>query len=183
MKKEISGVTIELRQGDIANQADCEAVVNAANGQLETGGGVAGAIHRAAGPGLAKEARPLGPIKPGEAVITGAHGLPNKYVIHCLGPVYGKDKPEEKLLANCYSNALQLAEKKKVTSIAFPAISTGIFGYPVEEAAKIAFTTIIERISSLKSISNVVFVLYSIQDLEVHERILEQIMQGKEYLG
>ncbi len=183
MKKEISGITIELRQGDIANQADCEAVVNAANAQLETGGGVAGAIHRAAGPGLAKEARPLGPIKPGEAVITGAHDLPNKYVIHCLGPVYGKDKPEEKLLASCYSNALDLAERKQINSIAFPAISTGIFGYPVEEAAKIAFTTIIEKISGLKHLNKVVYVLYSIQDLEIHERILEQIMQGKEYLG
>ena len=183
MKKEISGITIELRQGDIANQADCEAVVNAANAQLETGGGVAGAIHRAAGHGLAKEAEPLGPIKPGEAVITGAHNLPNDYVIHCLGPIYGQDKPENKLLANCYSHALDLAEQKQISSLAFPAISTGIFRYPVEEASKIAFTTIIEKISDLKHLSKIVFVLYSIQDFEIHKRILEQIMQGKEYLG
>ena len=183
MKKEISGVTIELRQGDIANQTDCEAVVNAANEQLETGGGVAGAIHRAAGPGLAKEAKPLGPIKPGEAVITGAHDLPNKYVIHCLGPVYGQDKPEDKLLTDCYKNALALAEGKRLISIAFPAISTGIFGYPAEEAAKVAFTSIIESISNLKHVKKIVFVLYSIQDLEVNKRVLEQIVQGKEYLG
>ncbi|WP_029038638.1 macro domain-containing protein [Salinimicrobium xinjiangense] len=183
MKKEISGVSIELRQGDITRQQDCEAVVNAANAQLETGGGVAGAIHGAAGPGLAKEARPLGPIKPGEAVITGGYDLPNKYVIHCLGPVYGQDKPEDQLLARCYSNALDLAEQKKLTSIAFPAISTGVFGYPAEEAAGVAFSAVIKKIPDLKNVKQIVFVLYSSQDLEIHEKVLEQIFQGKEYLG
>ncbi|MCC8359103.1 macro domain-containing protein [Salinimicrobium sediminilitoris] len=183
MKKMISGVSIELRQGDIANQADCDAVVNAANAQLESGGGVAGAIHRAAGPGLAKEARPLGPIKPGQAVITGAHDLPNKHVIHCLGPVYGKDKPEGELLSRCYGNALDLAEQNEVNSISFPAISTGIFGYPVEEAAKVAFSTLIEKISHLKKVKRIVFVLYSNQDLETHKRVLEQTLQGKDYPG
>lgn len=183
MKKSISGVTIVLRQGDIANQGDCEAVVNAANAQLETGGGIAGAIHTAAGPELANEARTMAPIKPGEAVITKAYDLPNQYVIHCLGPVYGQDKPEDKLLANCYTNALELAEEKQISSIAFPAISTGIFEYPVEDAAKVAFTKIIESISSLKHLKNIIFVLYSEKDLNVHKRVLEQIMQGKEYLG
>ncbi|UZH55733.1 macro domain-containing protein [Salinimicrobium tongyeongense] len=183
MKKIISGVSIELRQGDISKQADCAAVVNAANAQLETGGGVAGAIHRAAGPELAQEARAMAPIKPGEAVITGAHNLPNLYVIHCLGPVYGQDKPEDKLLGNCYSKALDLAEEKQISSIAFPAISTGIFGYPAEAAAKVAFTKIIEKISTLKTLKNVIFVLYNQQDLDIHKRVLEQIMQGKEYLG
>lgn len=182
MEKEVSGVKIELRQGDIVQQADCEAVVNAANAQLETGGGVAGAIHNAAGPGLAKEARPLGPIKPGEAVITGGHWLPNKYVIHCLGPVYGRDKPEEKLLASCYSKALKLAEENKISSIAFPAISTGIFGYPVEEAAKVAFSTVIKKIPELKYVKQIVFVLYSNQDLEIHQKVLEKILLGKEFL-
>lgn len=181
MKKEVSGVIIELRQGDIAKQADCEAVVNAANSRLETGGGVAGAIHRAAGPELAEEARPLGPIKPGEAVITGGYKLPNKYVIHCLGPVYGKDKPEAELLSKCYENALNLADQKEVVSLAFPAISTGIFGYPIEEAAKVAFSTIIEKISILKKVKQIRFVLYSSQDLETHKRVLEQTLQGKDY--
>ncbi|NJW52609.1 macro domain-containing protein [Salinimicrobium oceani] len=176
MKTEISGVTIELRQGDIAQQADCEAVVNAANAKLETGGGVAGAIHRAAGPGLADEARPLGPLKPGEAVITGAHLLPNNYVIHCLGPVYGKDKPAGPLLASCYSRALDLAEQEKVTSIAFPAISTGIFGYPVEEAGMIAFTTILEEIPRLKYVTRIVYVLYSTEDLEMHKHMFAQLL-------
>lgn len=181
MEKEVSGIKIEVRQGDIANQADCEAVVNAANAQLETGGGVAGAIHGAAGPGLAKEARPLGPIKPGEAVITGGHNLPNRYVIHCLGPVYGRDKPEDKLLANCYSNALKIADEHQLQSIAFPAISTGIFGYPVEEAAKVSFTAIIKKAAELKFLKRIVFVLYSPKDLETHKRVLEQILQGKSY--
>ncbi len=174
MEVKIGTISIECVQGDIVNQKDCEAVVNAANAQLKTGGGVAGAIHRAAGPGLAKEARPMGPIEPGEAVITGGHNLPNKYVIHCLGPVYGRDQPEEKLLANCYRNALKLAEENEINSIAFPAISTGIFGYPIEEAARVAFTTIVEQIPMLKHVKNIRFVLHSIKDLEVHERVLEQ---------
>lgn len=174
MKKEISGITIELRQGDIAKQPDCEAIVNAANAQLESGGGVAGAIHSAAGPDLAKEAGPLAPIQPGEAVITAGYNLPNKYVIHCLGPVYGRDRPEEKLLANCYRNALKLAEENEISSIAFPAISTGIFGYPIEEAARVAFTTIAEQAPILDHVRTVRFVLYSIKDYEVHEKVLKK---------
>ncbi len=122
MKKTISDVTIECVKGDIAAQADITAIVNAANAQLRMGGGVAGAIHRAAGPGLSEECRPLAPIEVGEAVITGGHNLPNRYVIHCLGPVYGRDKQESELLARCYRNALRLAEKHNINSIAFPAI-------------------------------------------------------------
>lgn len=175
MKRSISGVTIELRQGDITKQQDCEAVVNAANARLQNGGGVAGAIHKAAGPDLEKEAVPLGPIKPGEAVITGAYDLPNKYVIHCLGPVFGKDKPEDELLGNCYSNALELAEKHQLSSIAFPAISTGIFGYPVEEASKVAFLAVFKKISSLKHLRHIVFVLYSDEDLDVYKKNLDQM--------
>ncbi len=129
MKSDNSKARLEVSQGDIANQPDMDAIVNAANAQLKTGGGVAGAIHRAAGPGLGDECRPLAPIKPGEAVITGAHKLPNKYVIHCLGPVYGRDKPEDKLLAACYENALRLADEQQIASLAFPAISAGAFGY------------------------------------------------------
>lgn len=180
MDRDFSGITIQCRQGDIVNQDDCQAVVNAANAQLETGGGVAGAIHRAAGPELAREARPLAPIKPGEAVITGGYDLPNDYVIHCLGPVYGKDTPEDELLASCYTRALELAEEKKISSIAFPAISTGVFGYPMKEAAYIAFSTIVKRAASLRHIRKIRFVLHSIDDLEVHERVLDQIIKEKE---
>ncbi|MFO7676879.1 MAG: macro domain-containing protein, partial [Thermoplasmatota archaeon] len=105
MEEMISGVKIECVKADIASQVGITAVVNAANAQLRIGGGVAGAIHRAAGPRLEKEGRALAPIRPGQAVITGGYNLPNQYVIHCLGPVYGVDKPEDDLLADCYRNA------------------------------------------------------------------------------
>ena len=169
-----SGVKIELIQGDIANQSDITAIVNAANAQLRKGGGVAGAIHRAAGPRLEKEAVPLGPIEPGEAVITGGHNLPNRYVIHCLGPVYGVNHPEAELLANCYRNALKLAERYEIDSIAFPAISTGIFGYPLEEAAQVVMKTITESIDDLKYVKKIRFVLYDKKTLQVHERYLKE---------
>lgn len=174
MKKDFSGVTLECVTGDIATQADIKAVVNAANAQLRMGGGVAGALHRAAGPGLEKECRPLAPIKPGEAVITGGHNLPNSYVIHCLGPVYGIDKPEAELLTNCYRNALRLAEENKIESVAFPSISTGAFGYPIEEATEVAFRTIKEIITGLKEVRLIRFVLHGVDALTVHENYLEK---------
>ncbi|MFO7784890.1 MAG: macro domain-containing protein [Desulfatiglandales bacterium] len=117
-KRNLHGITLEYVQGDIAHQPDMEAIVNAANAELRIGGGVAGPIHRAAGPGLKRECRPLAPIRPGQAVITGAHNLANCYVIHCLGPIYGVDEPSEELLASCYRNALQLGEQNKISSIA-----------------------------------------------------------------
>ncbi len=175
MEKILSGVKIECLRGNIASQKDMKAIVNAANAQLRIGGGVAGAIHRAAGPGLEEECLPLAPIKPGEAVITGAHNLPNKYVIHCLGPVYGLDKPEDKLLADCYRNALKLAEENRIESVAFPAISSGAFGYPVKEAAKVALGTITEMIPGLRYVSTIRFVLFSEKDLEIHEDILTSV--------
>ena len=138
------------------------------------GGGVAGAIHRAAGPGLAEEARPLGPIEPGEAVLTGAHGLPNRHVIHTLGPVYGQDRPEAELLAGCYRNSLALAEENGIESIAFPAISTGIFGYPVEAAARVALGAVRDEADSLDIVRLVRFVLHSASDLETHEKVLSE---------
>ncbi|WEU39825.1 MAG: macro domain-containing protein [Candidatus Odinarchaeum yellowstonii] len=175
MQVKISNIIIECVKGDIASQQGFTAIVNAANAYLRRGGGVAGAIHKAAGPGLEEECKPLAPIKPGEAVITGGHNLPNKYVIHCLGPVYGFDKPEDKHLSDCYRNALKLAEKHQIDSIAFPAISTGAFQYPVEEAAKIAFKTIIELIPELKYVKRVRFVLHSERDLQTHEKILAEL--------
>ena len=108
---------IQCVQGDITAQPDLDAIVNAANARLATGGGVAGAIHRAAGPQLARECAPLAPIEPGQAVLTGGHGLPNPHVIHCLGPVYGRDRPADRLLAECYRNALRLAEDAGLTSL------------------------------------------------------------------
>jgi len=168
----VSGVRIELAVGDITAQPDVDAVVNAANAELAPGGGVAGAIHRVAGPGLAEECRPLGPIDPGACVLTGAHQLPNRAVLHCLGPVYGRDEPAAELLASCYRNALELAEGAAASSVAFPAISTGIFGYPIEEAAEVALRTIAAQASHLHHVRLVRMVLHRPEDLEVHRTAL-----------
>lgn len=175
MRKVYAGITIECITGDIASQQDITAVVNAANAQLRPGGGVAGALHRAAGPGLEEEGRPLAPIQPGEAVITGGHKLPNRYVIHCLGPVFGSDKPEDKLLADCYRNALHLAEEKAIDSIAFPAISTGAFGYPLKEATEIAINTIKNTIPKLKNIKLIRFVLYGSAAMVTYGSLMESV--------
>ncbi|MAT65751.1 MAG: RNase III inhibitor [Gammaproteobacteria bacterium] len=171
----VHDVTIECIQGDIANQPDMDAVVNAANAQLRPGGGVAGAIHRAAGPGLDEACRPLAPIKPGQAVITGAHNLPNKYVIHCLGPVYGVDEPADELLANCYRQALQLAEHNGIESIAFPAISTGVFGYPLEAATRIALGVMAGEAQKLTKLKRIRCVLFQPSDLAVYNQVLDEL--------
>lgn len=176
IERTLHGVAIECMRGDIAAQPDIDAIVNAANAWLRIGGGVAGAIHRAAGPGLEAECRPLAPIRPGQAVITGAHRLPNRHVIHCLGPVYGRDEPADELLAACYRNALRLAEDAGLASIAFPAISTGAFGYPAEPAARIALTTVIAEAPRLKALERVRFVLFHASDLELHARILDELL-------
>lgn len=172
VQRTISGVSLECIRGNIVAQPDLEAIVNAANAQLRSGGGVAGAIHGAAGPGLERECRPLAPIRPGEAVISGGHNLPNRHVIHCLGPVYGRDRPEAELLANCYRRALRLADENGLRSIGFPAISTGIFGYPVEAAAEVACRTVAETAPSLKHVRTIRFVLFSERDLAVHREAL-----------
>lgn len=169
MSRVFGRVIVECVQGDITRQPDMDAIVNAANAALMPGGGVAGAIHRAAGPGLAEECRPLAPIRPGQAVITGGHNLPNRHVIHCLGPVYGRDEPSGELLASCYREALRLADENGVTSIAFPAISTGVFGFPMEPAARIAIQTVAEEAPGLRSISRVRFVLHTAADLDIHK--------------
>ena len=171
-QRQFGAVTVEAVQGDIANQPDLDAIVNAANAELRTGGGVAGAIHRAAGPGLERECVPLGPIRPGDAVISGGHGLPNAHVIHCLGPVYGRDEPSAELLASCYRNALQLAEKNGIARIGFPAISTGIFGYPLAEAATVACRAVADTAGTLKTVVRVRFVLFSDDDLAVFDKAL-----------
>lgn len=175
MIKEISGVTIECVMGNIADQPDMMAIVNAANAHLRPGGGVAGAIHRAAGPGLEEECQKYAPIEPGQAVITAGYNLPNKYVIHTLGPVFGVDKPEAKLLSDCYRNSLLLAEQHGIDSIAFPAISTGYFRYPLEQATAVALKTVIEMIPQLKQVKKIRFVLFSESDLVVYEAELARL--------
>jgi len=166
---------LEATQGDIASQRDIQAVVNAANAELLPGGGVAGAIHRAAGPELAMECRPLAPIRPRTAVITGAHGLPNAFVIHCLGPVYGRDRPEDELLAACYRNALGLAEEQGIESIAFPAISTGAFGYPFDAATDIALKTIADALPPLVRVHRIRFVLFSSPEADIYREKLQAL--------
>jgi len=170
----MSKIVVECVQGNITSQEGIDVVVNAANAELRPGGGVAGAIHKAAGPELYRECKPLAPIKTGGAVITKAYSLPNKYVVHCLGPVYGVDKPESKLLADCYINALKIADEKGASSIAFPAISTGIFGYPVQEAAKVAFAAIKSQLNDLKNIKLIRIVLWDRSDFNYHEDALIQ---------
>lgn len=175
MKKNANGITIELIRGDIAHQDDLDAIVNAANALLRMGGGVAGAIHRGAGSELEEETRPLAPIKPGEAVITEGHNLPNDHIVHVLGPVYGRDKPEDELLRDCYVNALKVAEENGIESIGFPAISTGAFGYPMEDATRIALKTINEQISHLETVKLVRFVLWGEGAMSVHHKVMEEV--------
>lgn len=174
-KIRFNNVQLEIVQGDITAQSDCEAIVNAANAQLRRGSGVAGAIHRIGDPQLEQETRKLAPISTGEAVITSAPHFPNKYIIHCLGPVYGKDKPEHFFLKNCYVNALKRAEENGVESIAFPSISTGAFGYPMQEAAEITFQAIKDYSGRLKSVRVVRVVLWSPADYNLHLEVLKQI--------
>ncbi|MCC5905956.1 MAG: macro domain-containing protein [Balneolaceae bacterium] len=176
MKKvELNNIDLEIIQGNIVQQPDCEAIVNAANAGLRTGGGVAGAIHTIGDPELANETKKLTPILPGQAVITSAPNLPNKYIIHCLGPVYGKDNPSDKILRDCYENALWLADDHKIRSIAFPALSTGAFGYPVREAAQVAFETIDDVSDKLRAVKLVRFVLWDSEDYDIHEEVLSQM--------
>jgi len=165
---------LEVRQGDIT-RCQVDAIVNAANRSLLGGGGVDGAIHRAAGPGLLAECRTLGGCPTGEARITRGYDLPARYVIHTVGPVY-RGRPEDRtLLAACYRNSLQLAAGKGITSIAFPAISCGVYGYPIEEACKIALGATIEFLSAKPAMDKVVFMLFSEKDFRVYEKYLQSL--------
>ncbi len=175
MKRTVANVTIECVEGDITDQQGIDAVANAANAQLRPGGGVAGAIHSAAGPELDRACRPLAPIGPGEAVITPAFNLPNKHVLHCLGPVYGRDEPSADLLASCYRAALELADENELESVAFCSISTGVFGYPMADAARVAIKTAAETAPRLRHVRLIRFVLWGRDALAAHERALEAL--------
>lgn len=174
-RREVAGVTIECVRGDITDQPDVDAVVNAANAQLAPGGGVAGAIHHAAGPGLYAECRPLAPISTGQAVITSGNGLPNPWCVHVLGPVYAQSSDPAGELASCYREALARAEEKGLRSIATPAISTGIFGYPVDEAADVALGTVVSAAAGLACVRLVRFVLWDEGDRVTHVRALDRL--------
>lgn len=173
MKVEIKDLILECVQGDITEQNGFDAIVNAANAYLVPGGGVAGAIHKKAGPDLYQECKNLAPIEVGEAVITKGYNLPNPYVIHTLGPIYNRD-PKEKL-AECYKNCLKLAEEYKLSSIAFCAISTGAFGFPLAEGLRIGLEAIGKIINQLKSLRRIRLVLYDRKSAELANKILREL--------
>ena len=165
----------DIQQGDIT-RLKVDAIVNAANTSLLGGGGVDGAIHRAAGPQLLAECRTLGGCPTGEARITGGYNLPARHVIHTVGPVYGGRPQDARLLAACYRNSLQLAVDNRVRTIAFPAISCGVYGYPIEDACNIAIRTCSEFLMAHDAPDQIVYVLFS----ESHRRIYEETLARME---
>ena len=172
---DVNGARLELVQGDITRQ-DTDAIVNAANPSLLGGGGVDGAIHRAGGPEILEECRKLGGCPPGEARITGAGRLRARYVIHAVGPVYyGGTAGEPQILANAYRRSLELAAEHGLASVAFPSISTGAYGYPVEEAAPIALRTVMDYLRQHPGLERVRFVLYDTPTFAVYERALRAL--------
>jgi O-acetyl-ADP-ribose deacetylase (regulator of RNase III) len=174
MEMQVSQSILELVEGDITRQ-DTEAVVNAANKYLRPGGGVDGAIHRAGGPAIEAECRGLGGCPTGEARITTGGNLKARYVIHTVGPIY-KDglHQEPELLASCYRESLKLASAKGVKSLAFPSISTGVYGYPMADAAKVAIATVTEYLHHHPEIERVRFVLFGQAAYELYDRILRE---------
>lgn len=181
MEIQVNGNTLALTVGDITKQTT-ETIVNAANGTLLGGGGVDGAIHRAAGPELLVECKKIRQeqlqgeeLPTGDAVITKGYKLLAKYVIHTVGPVWqGGAQNEEALLANCYKNSLQLAQQYKLTSIAFPSISTGVYRFPVKQASQVALTTLVEFLQA-HQFGNVMMTLFSEEDYDTYARSLQEI--------
>lgn len=163
---------IEILRGDIT-KLDADAIVNAANTTLLGGGGVDGAIHRAAGPELLAECRTLGGCEPGHAKITRGYDLSARFVIHTVGPIWRGGKHDEaRTLANCYRNSLKLAVENEIRTIGFPAISCGAYGYPIEEAAHIAFKTTREFLAVSDEIQKVIFVVWDEDVYDAYRQIL-----------
>lgn len=166
---------ISLRRGDITSLTDVDAIVNAANHSLLGGGGVDGAIHRAAGRGLLEECRTLGGCDTGDAKLTGGHDLPVAHVIHTVGPVWAKTKPEEKdaQLVSAYRRSLEVAHENRLSRVAFPSISTGVYRFPVDRAARLAVDTIRETTARLGGFEEIVLVLFDDATYAAYEKALE----------
>ncbi|HXI09649.1 MAG TPA: O-acetyl-ADP-ribose deacetylase [Thermodesulfobacteriota bacterium] len=175
MEKTIGSTKLSLVRGDITTE-DTDAIVNAANSRLAGGGGVDGAIHRAGGPRIMEECRMVGSCPPGSAVITTGGRLKARYVIHTVGPVYRDGKHgEEKVLSSAYRESLKKALENGLKTVSFPSISTGVYRYPVEEAAGTALATVIEFIKENNNLDLVRFVLFSDRDLAAYTRVLERL--------
>lgn len=176
MECTINKSKLELVRGNIAEQ-DTDAIVNSARGDLGPDSGVSGAIHRAAGTGLWEECQRLNGCTTGEAKITAGHNLKAKYIIHTVGPVYGNTTNDSMLLTSSYEQCLRLASQYKIESISFPSISTGIYGYPVDEASEIALRTVITYLTRHPEIKLVRFVLLSQNDYATYKSTLEYLLE------
>lgn len=171
---EIYKSVIELAQGDITKE-ETDAIVNAANKELTPGGGVSGAIHKAAGPELWEETKQLGGCATGAAKITFGHNLRARFVIHTVGPVYSGSAEDAKLLRSCYDESLYLASTHGVQAVSFPAISTGVFGYPIKEAAEVSLHTVRAYLLQHPELFKVRFVLFSQDDYDAYQAVLEKL--------
>jgi O-acetyl-ADP-ribose deacetylase (regulator of RNase III) len=175
MEAKINKSSLIVTKGDITNEST-DAIVNAANSGLRGGGGVDGAIHRAGGPAIMQECRKIGNCPTGQAVITTGGNLKTKYVIHTVGPIYrGGKRGEAELLKSAHLESLKLASKRKINSIAFPAISTGVYGYPKHQAANIALKTTIEYLKEHDDIKLVRFILFDQKTYDIFAEELEKI--------
>ena len=170
---------IDVFEGDITT-LPVDAIVNAANATLLGGGGVDGAIHRAAGPRLLKECRTLGGCETGDARATGAYDLPARFVIHTVGPVWrGGGRGEPELLARCYRRCFEIAAQKGIASIAFPAIATGVYGYPLEPATRIAVTGTREHLASGSEIGKVVFACFGTEVRDIYAAVIDEVFPDR----